>query len=1186
MHGRNRWFALAAACVFAAVAGAATLPTAVSRGRVLLKGAFGAKTTLSATALDDFSTGGTDGQDQPIAITAKYLKLLTRNAITIQGTDWQESVELDCCDYTAQLKVVNAEGASAESPEFRISVAPLFVDVTSPESTTLNTISSSGYWRYSAKYMFDNVLPISTAQTVASLATISDSPSVTYFFKTTAPVVVAYSVRPLNTAFVDAATAKKRAPKKWTFFGSLDGTSWTELDSRSGQTDWNPDGEGEIRYFGFVNAVAYSYYKLQLFESNGNSEVGISEVEFYTEPNEMLRVQGEPSNYLTPTPAYGTSAGHLLGDRITFDISAQLSTHAEDGVRSGVVATGKRVLPLGYRLENGSEVSTVDAETLTDYAFPGATRLTWLWQEQYRLGAQSNDETGGSVVIDTGTAAASCCVWKNAGATTDVRAVPAPGYAFSTWSGDMAEDQKKSSEITLTHDKKRDLTAVFVSAIHIPTTITWTGKGTGTGGGGQVKAWDDPANWDLNTTPGEGDTVVISQNSQVYVTISAPPPHLKKLSVTGAVELRLSGWETKIDAETVEFNGATVVRPAAGTQAGAADTNRVWIVCRDFTLGAKATINADSRGFYNSGPGTPMDSAIGNDGSSHGGRGGAGDLTRGLICGSTKFGTIGRLADPRKASSSENDSLTAPVLPGSGGFVPLTTGVTLAGGGAVRIEATGRVTVNGLISADGDNAWNTGRGGSAGGSVYISCATVDGSGFIRARGGIPNTGSTISGGGGGGRVSVVWSDSATQATLSPTLDFDLGGRRGVSRTDRRRQVGEPGTLYLRDASFYPRAVCGGGGRLSFAMPQQLDFTDLTITNSALEVVDGSTLTVSGNLTLQEGGELIVRRPLAVGGNVVLDGKVTGKNAVLTSLELWNGASLTVGGSMTLSDSAELQAQCGVTNAPNSWGLDISVAGDFTLGTGCGFFPESQPFDLATGPARLVARNITIAAGATVDGVGAGWQIGDVLNGSGHIRGHGPGASVQLPGASHAGLGGRSSGALLADDAKNAGVCYGRARLPLTPGSASAGNSGWQWAGTAGGGQIALFAAETVTLDGSITMSGVTNAASTCPGAGSGGSIYIEAKRLRGAGSLAAVGGDAGKNGSAWTPQSASGNPGKGGGGGGGYITIRAEASGFTGTHDVSGGNGYYNESTGEDHRGDAGVVSWYLPKGGMKLIIR
>ena len=1172
-------------------ADAATGPTAVPRGRVLLKGEFGAKTTLQATALDDFSTGGTDDQDQPVSITAKYLKLLTRSGETVAGADWQAAVELDCCEYTARLKVVNAEGESAESDEFRISVAPLFVDVTSPSSAALNTISEKGTWRggYGAVCLFDDTIPISTAQSVASLATISGSPSVTYFFKTTAPVVVAYSVRSLNSAFVATATAKQRAPKKWTFFGSLDGTSWTELDSRSGQTDWNPDGndgKGEIRYFGFVNTVAYPYYKLQFLEDNGNAEVGISEVEFYTEPNEMLRVQGEPSNYLSPTPAYGTTMGHGRGEQITFDISGLLSAHAEDGVRSGVVATGKRVLPLGYRLENGSEVSTVDVETLTDYAFPGATRLTWLWQEQYRIGAQSNDETGGSVVIDTGTAAASCCVWKNAGTTSDVRAVPAPGYVFSTWSGDLAEDQKKSSEITLTHDKKRDLTAVFVSSVHIPTTITWTGRGIGTGGGGLVKAWDDPANWDLNTTPGEGDTVIISQNSQTYITISAPPPHLKKLSVTGAVELRLSGWETKIDAETVEFNGATVVRPAAGTQAGAAATNRVWIVCRDFTLGAKATINADSRGFYNSGPGTPMDSATGNDGSSHGGRGGAGDVTRGLICGSTKFGTIGRLADPRKASSAENDSLTAPVLPGSGGFVPLSTGVTLAGGGAVRIEATGRVPVNGLISADGDNAWNTGRGGSAGGSVYISCATVDGSGFIRARGGIPNTGGTVSGGGGGGRVSVVWSDSATQATLSPTLDFDLGGRRGVSRTDRRRQVGEPGTLYLRDASFYPRAVCGGGGRLSFATPQQLDFTDLTITNSALEVVDGSTLTVSGDLTLQEGGELIVRRPLAVGGNVVLDGKVTGKSAVLTSLELWNGASLTVGGSMTLSDSAELQAQCGVTNAPNAWGMDISVAGDFTLGTGCCFFPESQPFDLATGPARLVARNITIAAGATVDGVGAGWQVGDVLNGSGHIRGHGPGGSVQLPGASHAGLGGRSTGAVLPADAQNAGVRYGRARLPLTPGSASAGNSSWQWAGTAGGGQIALFAAKTLTVDGTITMSGVTNAASTCPGAGSGGSIYIEARELLGAGSLAAVGGDAGKSGSSWTPQSASANPGKGGGGGGGYITIRADASGFTGTHDVSGGDAYYDESTGEDHRGCEGRYRLMPPKGGMKLILR
>ena len=46
------------------------------------------------------------------------------------------------------------------------------------------------------------------------------------------------------------------------------------------------------------------------------------------------------------------------------------------------------------------------------------------------------------------------------------------------------------------------------------------------------------------------------------------------------------------------------------------------------------------------------------------------------------------------------------------------------------------------------------------------------------------------------------------------------------------------------------------------------------------------------------------------------------------------------------------------------------------------------------------------------------------------------------------------------------------------------------------------------------------------------------------------------------------------------------ASGFTGTHDVSGGAGYYDESTGEDHRGGEGRYRLLPPKGGMKLILR
>ena len=1170
--------ALAVAGAFAMAADAATGPTAVPRGRVPIKGDFGETVTVRADALDDLSTGGTDDAGNPIGIAAKYLKLLTRNGAELTGEDWKESAGLQSADFTALLKVVNDQGVEAVSMPFTISVMPIFVDVTEPSKKDVNVITSEGYWRMGVTGMFDNVIPRQTAESVGSLGTIADKPAVIYKFLTSTPIVTCYSIRAFNRAF-HASASPKRAPKAWEFAGSNDGSTWTLLDARSGQTGWSDADDGEIRYFGFANATAYASYRLKFLEDNGDIEVGISEVEFYTEPNAMLVVAGSPSQYCTPSPVYGLTFGHALGEPMEFSVASCLSSDPEDGVRSATISKGKRVLSLGYELGNCNGLSTVAEEALSGYAFLGVTRVTWLWQEQYRIGAQSNDETGGSVVIDDGTAAASCFVWKNAGASTDVRAVPAPGYVFSTWSGDLAEGQKKSAEITLTHDKKRDLTAVFVSSVHIPTTITWTGKGTGTGGGGQVKAWDDPANWDLNTTPGEGDTVIISQNSQMYVTISAPPPHLKKLSVSGAVELRLSGWNTKIDAETVEFGGATVVCPADSVRVGAADTNRVWIVCTDLTVGAKASINANEKGFDLNGPGCPTQC---NDGASHGGRGGAGagnGAAAKVYNGGAARGTACIYGDPRYLGGAEYDSLACPELPGSGGYCPDSAGIHLRGGGVIRVQASGCVRIDGTITANGAAAWSTGRGGSSGGSVYISAATVDGTGTVSAKGGKPQGGA---GGGGGGRVSITWSDAAGQRALSPSLTFDLGGLSDVRHSTASSYPGEPGTLYLTDDSFFPGAVCAGGGRVYFAEPHHLVFDDLTVKGSALEFADGSTFEIRGDLILVDGGELRVHgKDLAIGGDLVVDGRVEGASQKVSALALIGKAKLTVGGSVTLADKGELWTQCGITNAPNDWGMDIDVAGDFTIAAGGVCFPESHPTSLATGATRLRARTFTVAAGGEVDGVAAGWQT-DGGTGSAHARGHGVGGSMKLPGASHAGLGGRADGKLLAEDKTNGGPCYGRARLPLTPGSASGSNNGTQWVGVPGGGQLAVYARKSVTIDGAVSVAGQSNAGSTCCGGGSGGSFYVETPVLLGAGSISAAGGNAGgpyvKHGGS--------NLGNGGGGGGGYITIRADASGFTGTHDVSGGKGYYDESTGEDHRGCEGRYRLMPPKGGMKLILR
>jgi len=111
-----------------------------------------------------------------------------------------------------------------------------------------------------------------------------------------------------------------------------------------------------------------------------------------------------------------------------------------------------------------------------------------------------------------------------------------------------------------------------------------------------------------------------------------------------------------------------------------------------------------------------------------------------------------------------------PAGPGSGGGAGYYGHIGGRGGGSVHVEATGTVTVDGLISADGGPAGQgLYGGGGAGGGVFIACRTFSGgaNAAIRARGG---NGETVSSGdGGGGRIAVWYGESMTAAKRAIVL---------------------------------------------------------------------------------------------------------------------------------------------------------------------------------------------------------------------------------------------------------------------------------------------------------------------------------------------------------------------------------------------------------------------------------
>jgi chitodextrinase len=70
-----------------------------------------------------------------------------------------------------------------------------------------------------------------------------------------------------------------RDPKDWNLAGSNDGTNWTTLDTRFGQT-WA--SRFEKKSFTFTNATAYEYYKLNITANNGAGYTQLAEIEYIT----------------------------------------------------------------------------------------------------------------------------------------------------------------------------------------------------------------------------------------------------------------------------------------------------------------------------------------------------------------------------------------------------------------------------------------------------------------------------------------------------------------------------------------------------------------------------------------------------------------------------------------------------------------------------------------------------------------------------------------------------------------------------------------------------------------------------------------------------------------------------------------------------------------------------------------
>ena len=212
-------------------------------------------------------------------------------------------------------------------------------------------------------------------------------------------------------------------------------------------------------------------------------------------------------------------------------------------------------------------------------------------------------------------------------------------------------------------------------------------------------------------------------------------------------------------AVTIHNNATLLMSELTSTQSVAT------LTARELTIESTGHITADSRGFagvydnHGQGPGAGRATYVGGGG---GGYGGVGASSRGGGAGGATYGSVLEPADLGSSGGGDYDGST-------GG----------AGGGAIRLDVSGMLTLDGRITAHGGGG-SSHSGGGSGGSIWVTTDVLTGGGRFQANGG---TGSSDGSGGGGGRIAVYYNDDTGFTDHAPsTASGGVGYRTGGAGT--------------------------------------------------------------------------------------------------------------------------------------------------------------------------------------------------------------------------------------------------------------------------------------------------------------------------------------------------------------------------------------------------------------------
>ncbi|MGN0833704.1 MAG: LamG-like jellyroll fold domain-containing protein [Kiritimatiellia bacterium] len=697
----------------------------------------------------------------------------------------------------------------------------------------------------------------------------------------------------------------------------------------------------------------------------------------------------------------------------------------------------------------------------------------------------------------------------------------------------------------------------FLSA---PTLAETAGEG--------VVQWTDAA-----VVPDEGADVHVPATAVVALGPDQQTPRFRSLVIDGVVSF--SGVTNCLNADTVHVGPAGRVYGGAaheGTTVEEALQNRVWIACEDLTVAAGGLISVAGCGFRGGrgiavgyGPGTKytLESPICGAGA-HGG------FSTTIWLGMPPYGS----AEWPETAGSGGCCFSANDLDGSDG------------GGVVRIDATGTVTIDGRVNADafdlvGYSSYGRACGG-AGGSVLVNCRTIAGTGEISARGGRSSGNEDTAGG--GGRVAIHYDPTAQTAAAAAGLVLAAQGGHsasqgyGFAENGFKMRAGA-GTIWLPDATLITAATLTNfRGRL--VNVHELSFDgDVTVNDWVGLAADGARLTVAGNLTIT-----------GTNGRLELGSVERATGGMRRSYTSVSPSSLTVGGDLIVTDGARFDVYAAKTNGTQEAGAVIRVGGKLRIAADSRVYPISEPTN--GGSPLFVVRDFDLQQAGTFGLSGGGFS-----GGSGGNNGWGPGYGSAYVGAGHGGVGGR----VVESGTTVYGQVYDDELRPSLAGSGGGHYWNGQPGGGCGGGCLRVVANNSIVIAGTVDASGTSPTSyNNGSSGGSGGAVLFDTLSfaLTETGTINANGGDSG---------SAAMNAGKyTSGGGGGRVAIWTgvelwhpkqrrgrwtitdeQPAEYLGTISVSGGASL-TSTTENGFAGAAGTIRFVTvnEKRGMALLMR